>query len=178
LISICSPGGKILVRRASARDSQTLDGVERQAYAGRSGQSRRREAGCRWRSHGRVRHHDHRENQKYSHPRAAWFDPATVRKCARPPTAAYRCPRTASNAALISTLRPGLPIGWLCSSSKQREESWSREQSTWWRGKSISRPSALHLSEVHGILGEKLETNEIFRILQQLVDDAGARRRP
>jgi phenylalanyl-tRNA synthetase beta chain len=27
---------------------------------------------------------------------------------------------------------------------------------------------ALHLSEVHRILGEKLETNEIFRILQQL----------
>ncbi len=29
-------------------------------------------------------------------------------------------------------------------------------------------PVALHLSEVHRILGEKLETNEIFRILQQL----------
>ncbi len=29
-------------------------------------------------------------------------------------------------------------------------------------------PVALHLSEVHRILGEKLETNEIFRILRQL----------
>jgi len=29
-------------------------------------------------------------------------------------------------------------------------------------------PVALHLSEVHRILGEKLETNEIFRILKQL----------
>jgi phenylalanyl-tRNA synthetase beta chain len=29
-------------------------------------------------------------------------------------------------------------------------------------------PVALHLSEVHRILGEKLESNEIFRILQQL----------
>ncbi len=59
-------GGKILVRRAfSGETLKTLDGVGAQAYSGRSGHRRCRETGRAGRSHGRIRHHDHGEDEEH-----------------------------------------------------------------------------------------------------------------
>ncbi len=97
---------------------------------------------------------------------AAWFDPATVRKCARRhgmhTDASHRFERGADFeatiracdrvAALILESAGGKLAGVIDTVARQVDLA----------------PVALHLSEVHRILGEKLETNEIFRILQQL----------
>jgi phenylalanyl-tRNA synthetase beta chain len=98
---------------------------------------------------------------------AAWFDPAAVRKSARRhglhTDASHRFERGADFqattkacdrvAALILESAGGKLDGAPIDAVARQVDL---------------APVALHLSEVHRILGEKLETNEIFRILQQL----------
>ncbi len=83
-------GGKILVRRAfSGETLKTLDGVERKLTSGRSGHRRRCQTGCAGRSHGRIRHHDHGEDEEHSHRGCmvrSGYDPPQF----APPRAAYR----------------------------------------------------------------------------------------
>jgi len=98
---------------------------------------------------------------------SAWFDPATVRKTARRhglhTDASHRFERGADFEAttkacdrvavrLLESAGGELDGGAIDVVARQVDLA----------------PVALHLSEVHRILGEKLETNEIFRILQQL----------
>ncbi|HLO05413.1 MAG TPA: phenylalanine--tRNA ligase subunit beta [Terriglobales bacterium] len=98
---------------------------------------------------------------------SAWFDPATVRKTARlhglHTDASHRFERGADFEAttkacdrvavrLLESAGGELDGGAIDVVARQVDLA----------------PVALHLSEVHRILGEKLETNEIFRILQQL----------
>ncbi len=160
-------GGKILVRRAfSGETLTTLDGVERKltpedlviadavkpvALAGVMGGF------------------DTMITDKTRNilVEAAWFDPATVRKSARRhglhTDASHRfergadfeattkaCDRVA--ALILESARGKLGGAPIDAVARQVDLA----------------PVALHLSEVHRILGEKLETNEIFRILQQL----------
>jgi phenylalanyl-tRNA synthetase beta chain len=160
-------GGKILVRRAfSGETLKTLDGVERKltpedlviadavkpvALAGVMGGF------------------DTMITAKTKNIliESAWFDPATVRKTARRhglhTDASHRFERGADFEAttkacdrvavlLIETAGGKLQGGAIDVVARQVDLA----------------PVALHLSEVHRILGEKLETNEIFRILQQL----------
>jgi len=160
-------GGKILVRRAfSGETLKTLDGVERKltpedlviadaakpvALAGVMG-------GFDTMITGKT---------KNILIEAAWFDPATVRKCARRhglhTDASHRFERGADFDAttracdrvavlIIEAAGGKLESGAIDVVARQVDLA----------------PVALHLSEVHRILGEKLETNEIFRILQQL----------
>jgi phenylalanyl-tRNA synthetase beta chain len=160
-------GGKILVRRAfSGEILKTLDGVERKltaedlviadalkpvALAGVMG-------GFDTMITGKTRN---------ILIEAAWFDPATVRKSARRhglhTDASHRFERGADFdattkacdrvAALILESAGGRLAGAAIDTVARQVDL---------------APVALHLSEVHRILGEKLETNEIFRILQQL----------
>jgi phenylalanyl-tRNA synthetase beta chain len=160
-------GGKILVRRAfSGETLKTLDGVERKltpedlviadavkpvALAGVMGGF------------------DTMITAKTKNIliESAWFDPATVRKTARlhglHTDASHRFERGADFEAttkacdrvavlLLESARGELDGGAIDVVARQVDLA----------------PVALHLSEVHRILGEKLETNEIFRILQQL----------
>src|SRR6476646_983270 len=98
---------------------------------------------------------------------SAWFDHATVRKTARRhglhTDASHRFERGADfeattracdrvSALLLESAGGKLDGGAIDVVARQVDLA----------------PVALHLSEVHRILGEKLETNEIFRILQQL----------
>ncbi len=98
---------------------------------------------------------------------SAWFDPSTVRKTARRhglhTDASHRFERGADFEAttkacdrvavlLLESAGGKLDGGAIDVVARQVDLA----------------PVALHLSEVHRILGEKLETNEIFRILQQL----------
>jgi phenylalanyl-tRNA synthetase beta chain len=160
-------GGKILVRRASSGETlRTLDGVERKltpedlviadavkpvALAGVMG-------GFDTMITGQTRN---------ILIEAAWFDPATIRKSSRRhglhTDASHRFERGADFeattracdrvAALILESAGGKLAGGAIDVVARQVDL---------------APVALHLSEVHRILGEKLETNEIFRILQQL----------
>jgi phenylalanyl-tRNA synthetase beta chain len=160
-------GGKILVRRAFTGETlKTLDGVERKltpedlviadavkpvALAGVMG-------GFDTMITGKTRN---------ILIEAAWFDPATIRKSSRRhglhTDASHRFERGADFeattkacdrvAALILESAGGTLAGGAIDEVARQVDL---------------APVALHLSEVHRILGEKLETNEIFRILQQL----------
>ena len=160
-------GGKILVRRAfSGETLKTLDGVERKltpedlviadavkpvALAGVMGGF------------------DTMITAKTKNIliESAWFDPSTVRRTSRRhglhTDASHRFERGADFEAttkacdrvavlLLESARGELDGGAIDVVARQVDLA----------------PVALHLSEVHRILGEKLETNEIFRILQQL----------
>ncbi|MGH9546484.1 MAG: phenylalanine--tRNA ligase subunit beta [Terriglobales bacterium] len=160
-------GGKILVRRAlSGETLKTLDGVERKltpedlviadavkpvALAGVMGGF------------------DTMITEKTRNIliESAWFDPATIRKSSRRhglhTDASHRFERGADFEAttracdrvavlLLESAGGKLDGGAIDVVARQVDLA----------------PVALHLSEVHRILGEKLETNEIFRILQQL----------
>lgn len=98
---------------------------------------------------------------------AAWFDPSTVRRSSRRhglhTDASHRFERGADFEA--TTLACDRVASLILESaggklSGNRIDTVARQVDL--------APVALHLSEVHRILGEKLETNEIFRILQQL----------
>ena len=98
---------------------------------------------------------------------AAWFDPSTVRKTARRhglhTDASHRFERGADFAA--TTLACDRVAALILESAGgslggDRIDTVARQVDL--------APVALRLSEVHRILGEKLETNEIFRILKQL----------
>ena len=160
-------GGKILVRRAlSGETLKTLDGVERKltpedlviadavkpvALAGVMGGFD-------------TMITDKTRNILIE---AAWFDPATIRKGSRRhglhTDASHRFERGADFeattkacdrvAALILESAGGTLAGGVIDTVARQVDL---------------APVALRLSEVHRILGEKLETNEIFRILQQL----------
>jgi phenylalanyl-tRNA synthetase beta chain len=160
-------GGKILVRRAvSGETLKTLDGVERKltpedlviadavkpvALAGVMGGFD-------------TMITDKTRNILIE---AAWFDPATIRRSSRRhglhTDASHRFERGADFeattkacnrvAALILESAGGELAGGVIDTLARQVDL---------------APVALHLSEVHRILGEKLETNEIFRILQQL----------
>jgi len=160
-------GGKILVRRAfSGETLKTLDGVERKltpedlviadavkpvALAGVMGGF------------------DTMITAKTKNIliESAWFDPSTVRRTSRRhglhTDASHRFERGADFEAttkacdrvavlLLESAGGELDGGAIDVVARQVDLA----------------PVALHLSEVHRILGEKLETNEIFRILQQL----------
>ncbi len=160
-------GGKILVRRAfSGEVLKTLDGVERKltlddlviadavkpvALAGVMGGF------------------DTMITQKTRNIliEAAWFDPSTVRKTSRRhgmhTDASHRFERGADFAA--TTLACDRVAALILESAGgrlggERIDTVARQVDL--------APVALRLSEVHRILGEKLETNEIFRILKQL----------
>jgi phenylalanyl-tRNA synthetase beta chain len=160
-------GGKILVRRAfSGETLKTLDGVERKltpedlviadavkpvALAGVMGGF------------------DTMITQKTRNImiEAAWFDPSTVRQTSRRhglhTDASHRFERGADFAA--STLACDRVAALILESGGGRLGG--DRIDTIVRQVDLA-PVALHLSEVHRILGEKLETNEIFRILKQL----------
>jgi phenylalanyl-tRNA synthetase beta chain len=160
-------GGKILVRRAFTGETlKTLDGVERKltpedlviadavkpvALAGVMGGFDTMITG----------------NTRNILIEAAWFDPATIRKSSRRhglhTDASHRFERGADFeattkacdrvAALVLASAGGKLAGGAIDVVARQVDL---------------APVALRLSEVHRILGEKLETNEIFRILQQL----------
>jgi len=160
-------GGKILVRRAfSGETLKTLDGAERKltpedlviadavkpvALAGVMG-------GFDTMITGKTRN---------ILIEAAWFDPATIRKSSRRhgmhSDASHRFERGADFQAttkacdrvaelILESAGGKLAGGVIDTIARQVDLA----------------PVALRLSEVHRILGEKLETNEIFRILRQL----------
>ncbi len=160
-------GGKIIVRRAFTGETlKTLDGVERNltpedlviadavkpvALAGVMG-------GFDTMITGKT---------KNILIESAWFDPATIRKSARRhglhTDASHRFERGADFEA---TTRACDRVAFMILASAGGELAGDKIDA-------IARqvdlaPVALRLSEVHRILGEKLETNEIFRILQQL----------
>jgi phenylalanyl-tRNA synthetase beta chain len=98
---------------------------------------------------------------------AAWFDPATVRKSSRRhglhTDASHRFERGADFEATAKACDRVAEL--ILQSAGGKLEGGAID--------AVARqvdlaPVALHLSEVHRILGGKLETNEIFRILQQL----------
>ena len=98
---------------------------------------------------------------------SAWFEPSTVRKTSRRhglhTDASHRFERGADFEATIKACDRVAVL--LLESAGGKLDGGAIDV--------IARqvdlaPVALHLSEVHRILGEKLETNEIFRILQQL----------
>ncbi len=160
-------GGKILVRRAfSGETLKTLDGVERKltpedlviadavkpvALAGVMGGF------------------DTMITAKTKNIliESAWFDPSTVRKTARRhglhTDASHRFERGADFEA---TTRACDRVAVLLLESAGGKLDGGVIDVV--ARKVDLAPVALHLSEVHRILGEKLETNEIFRILQQL----------
>src|SRR6266852_888151 len=160
-------GGKILVRRAfSGETLKTLDGVERKltpedlviadavkpvALAGVMG-------GFDTMITGKTRN---------ILIEAAWFDPATIRKSSRRhglhTDASHRFERGADFEA---TTRACDRVAVLVLESAGGKLAGAAIDAV---ARQVDlAPVALHLSEVHRILGEKLETNEIFRILQQL----------
>jgi phenylalanyl-tRNA synthetase beta chain len=160
-------GGKILVRRAFSGESlKTLDGVERKltpedlviadaakpvALAGVMG-------GFDTMITGKTRN---------ILIEAAWFDPATIRKSSRRhglhTDASHRFERGADFEA--TTKACDRVAGLILESTGGKLHGGPIDAAA--RQVDLA-PVALHLSEVHRILGEKLETNEIFRILQQL----------
>jgi phenylalanyl-tRNA synthetase beta chain len=160
-------GGKILVRRAfSGETLKTLDGVERKltpedlviadavkpvALAGVMGGF---DTMITDKTHNIL-------------IEAAWFDPATIRKSSRRhglhTDASHRFERGADFEA---TTRACDRVAMLILESAGGKLAGGAIDAVV-RQVDLA-PVALHLSEVHRILGEKLETNEIFRILQQL----------
>jgi phenylalanyl-tRNA synthetase beta chain len=160
-------GGKILVRRATSGETlKTLDGVERKltpedlviadaekpvALAGVMGGFD-------------TMITDKTRNILIE---AAWFDPATIRKSSRRhglhTDASHRFERGADFEA--TTKACGRVAELVLHSAGGKLDGGAID--------AVARqidlaPVALHLSEVHRILGGKLETNKIFRILQQL----------
>ncbi len=160
-------GGKILVRRAfSGEILKTLDGVERKltpedlvvadamkpvALAGVMGGF------------------DTMITEKTRNIliEAAWFDPSTVRKTARRhglhTDASHRFERGADFAATTLACDRVAALILQAAGGKlagNRIDTIARQVDL--------APVALRLSEVHRILGERLETNEIFCILKQL----------
>src|SRR6478672_4546032 len=160
-------GGKILVRRAfSGEKLKTLDGVDRMlspedlviadavkplALAGVMGGF------------------DSMITEKTRNVliESAWFDPGVIRKSSRRhglhTDASHRFERGADFAA--TTLACDRVAALILESAGgrlggERIDTVARQVDL--------APVALRLSEVHRILGEKLETNEIFRILKQL----------
>src|SRR6202142_1359615 len=160
-------GGEILVRRALSGDTlKTLDGVERKltpedlviadavrpvALAGVMGGFD-------------TMITDKTRNILIE---SAWFDPAAIRKSSRRhglhTDASHRFERGADFEATTKTC-DRVPALILESAGGKLDGA---AIDTVARQVDLA-PVALHLSEVHRILGEKLETNEIFRILQQL----------
>ena len=160
-------GGKIVVRRAfSGENLKTLDGVERKltpedlviadavkpvALAGVMGGF------------------DTMITAKTKNIliESAWFDPSTVRKSSRRhglhTDASHRFERGADFEATIKACDRVAVL--LLESAGGKLDGGAIDVVA--RQVDLA-PVALHLSEVHRILGEKLETNEIFRILQQL----------
>jgi phenylalanyl-tRNA synthetase beta chain len=160
-------GGKILVRRAfSGETLKTLDGVERKltpedlviadavkpvALAGVMGGF------------------DTMITAKTKNIliESAWFDPSTVRRTSRRhglhTDASHRFERGADFEATIKACDRVAVL--LLESAGGELDGGAIDVVA--RQVDLA-PVALHLSEVHRILGEKLETNEIFRILQQL----------
>jgi phenylalanyl-tRNA synthetase beta chain len=160
-------GGKIIVRRAfSGETLKTLDGVERKltpedlviadavkpvALAGVMGGFDTMIT----------------DKTKNILIESAWFDPAVIRKSSRRhglhTDASHRFERGADFeattkacdrvATLILESAGGKLDGAVIDTVSRQVDL---------------APIALHLSDVHRILGEKLETNEIFRLLQQL----------
>ena len=160
-------GGKILVRRAfSGETLKTLDGVERKltpedlviadavkpvALAGVMGGFDTMIT----------------EKTKNILIEAAWFDPATIRRSSRRhglhTDASHRFERGADFEATTQACDRVAVL--LLESAGGKLDGGPID--------TVARPVdlapvALHLAEAHRILGEKLETNEIFRILQQL----------
>jgi phenylalanyl-tRNA synthetase beta chain len=160
-------GGKIMVRRAFSGESlKTLDGVERKltpedlviadavrpvALAGVMG-------GFDTMITGKTRN---------ILIEAAWFDPSTVRRTARRHSlhtdASHRFERGADFAA--TTLACDRVAALILESAGGKLSGSAIDTVA---RKLDLAPVALHLSEVRRILGGKLETNEIFRILQCL----------
>lgn len=160
-------GGKILVRRAFTGETlKTLDGVERKltpedlviadavkpvALAGVMGGFD-------------TMITDKTRNILIE---AAWFDPATIRRSSRRhglhTDASHRFERGADFEA--TTRACNRVAGLILESAGGKLDGALID--TVARQVDLA-PVALHLSEVQRILGEKLETNEIFRILQQL----------
>ena len=160
-------GGKIMVRRAfSGETLKTLDGVERKltpedlviadavkpvALAGVMGGFD-------------TMITDKTRNILIE---AAWFDPSTVRRTARRhglhTDASHRFERGADFAA--TTLACDRVAALILESAGGKLSGSAIDTVA---RKLDLAPVALHLSEVHRILGGKLETNEIFRILQRL----------
>ncbi len=160
-------GGKILVRRAfSGETLKTLDGVERKltpedlviadavkpvALAGVMGGFDTMIT----------------EKTKNILIESAWFDPSTVRKSSRRhglhTDASHRFERGADFEATTKACDRVAVL--LLESAGGKLHGGAIDVVT--RQVDLA-PVALHLSEVHRILGEKLETNEMFRILQQL----------
>jgi len=98
---------------------------------------------------------------------SAWFDPGVIRKSSRRhglhTDASHRFERGAD---FESTVPSCDRVAALILESAGGELSGNRIDAV---ARQIDlAPVALRLSEVHRILGEKLETNEIFRILKQL----------
>jgi phenylalanyl-tRNA synthetase beta chain len=160
-------GGKILVRRGFTGETlKTLDGVERKltpedlviadavkpvALAGVMGGFDTMIT----------------EKTKNILIESAWFDPATIRKSSRRhglhTDASHRFERGADFEA---TTKACTRVAALILESAGGQLAGSAIDVV---ARQVDlAPVALHLSEVHRILGEKLETNEIFRILQQL----------
>ncbi|MGC2182342.1 MAG: phenylalanine--tRNA ligase subunit beta [Terriglobales bacterium] len=98
---------------------------------------------------------------------SAWFDPSTVRKSSRRhglhTDASHRFERGADFEATIKACDRVAVL--LLESAGGKLDGGAIDAVV--RRVDLA-PVALHLSDVHRILGEKLETNEIFRILQQL----------
>ncbi|MGH9505020.1 MAG: phenylalanine--tRNA ligase subunit beta [Terriglobales bacterium] len=160
-------GGKILVRRAfSGETLKTLDGVERKltpedlviadavkpvALAGVMGGFDTMIT----------------EKTKNILIESAWFDPAAVRKASRRhglhTDASHRFERGADFEATITACDRVAVL--ILEAAGGKLDGGAIDAVV--RQVDLA-PVALHLSEVHRILGEKLETNEIFRILQQL----------
>jgi phenylalanyl-tRNA synthetase beta chain len=98
---------------------------------------------------------------------SAWWDPVTIRKMSRRhglhTDASHRFERGADfESTVVSCDR----VAELILDSGGGELSGSTIDVV--ARRMDQAPVALHLSEVHRILGEKLETNEIFRILKRL----------
>jgi phenylalanyl-tRNA synthetase beta chain len=160
-------GGKILVRRAFIGETlKTLDGVERKltpedlviADAAKP-------VGLA----GVMGGFDTMITAKTSNIliESAWFDPATIRKSSRRhglhTDASHRFERGADFESTVPSCDRVAELILKVAGGKLgggRIDVIARQVDL--------APVALHVSEVHRILGEKLETNEIFRVLKQL----------
>jgi phenylalanyl-tRNA synthetase beta chain len=160
-------GGKIIVRRAKNGETlKTLDGVDRKLTSeDLVVADARKPVGLA----GVMGGYDTMITDKTRNIliESAWWDPVTVRKMSRRhglhTDASHRFERGADFdstvlscdrvAELILQSAGGELIGGVIDVVARRLDQ---------------APVALHLSEVHRILGEKLSTNEIFRVLKQL----------
>src|SRR5881398_2348067 len=160
-------GGKIMVRRAQEGETlKTLDGVERKLTPEDLVVADARKPVA---LAGVMGGFDTMITQKTRNVliESAWWDPVTIRKSSRRhglhTDASHRFERGADFestvvscdrvAELILESAGGELVGGPIDVIARKIDL---------------APVALHLSEVHRILGEKLETNEIFRILKQL----------